>query len=118
MEKRTEAILSVDGRNYKLKIFGKKITLPIGQEVEFRNCSLFISDSKERLVSNKQPLNDFEIAFRKGETDAQIIARLALNFDEDMPILDDVRQDLTKLIQVDAKIEVSDSQSLGVLPNI
>ena len=79
---------------------------------------MFISDSKERLVSNKQPLNDFEVAFRKNETDAQIIAKLALNFDEDMPVLADVRNDLTKLIQVEAKIAVPDSQSLGIIPNI
>ena len=118
MENRTEFSLSVNGRNYKLKAYGKEIKLPLEQEKTTRNCSLFVSDSKGRPVSNKQPLNDFEVAFRKGETESVIIARIALNFDEDLTFLDDVKADLTKLIKVDAHIDVPESQRLGVLPGI
>lgn len=117
MGKRTEFTLSINGRNYKLKSYGKDIVLPITDtEKEYRDCSLFISDSKERLVSNRQPINNIEVAFNKGETNAQVIARLALNFDEDLPVMNDVREDLTKLIQVDLKLTIPETQSSGILP--
>lgn len=119
MKKSKEFKLSIDGRNYKLIIHGKDISLPIkSNEKEYRNCSLFVSDDKERLVSNKQPINNIEVAFNKSETESQIIARLALNFDEDLPVMDDIREDLTRLILVDINVSIPETQNAGILPLI
>lgn len=110
----------VNKRTYELKVFmNADQSIGLFESDSYHNASMFISDS-ERNVSNKQPLNNKEIAFLAGENMVEKIASLALNLDPDLSEkeCEEVRKELIKIVEKEISAEIPAEQKKGVIPDL
>lgn len=115
MNKSVDFELTKKTRTYILRVYTNETQTELFSKESFPLCSLYIKD-QENKVSNKQPLNKSEVAFRKGSEIEKIIANLALNYDVDLSTLKDINNELIEIVKSEKVVDVPEGQSKGVLP--